>query len=343
MSKQNKWYTQPGPHQDIVLSSRIRLARNLSEFPFQNRMSNEDRAVLATKVQRALADFEVLEEQIRFTDISQMGEFERYAFVESHIASKEFVSAPEHRLLGLGAGDGISIMVNEEDHLRIQLLKNGLNLTSAYQIADQIDDALDQRLDYAFDEKLGFLTTCPTNLGTGLRASVMIHLPALEKSGLMWQLTSSINKLGLTIRGTYGEGSHVLGALYQISNQITLGITESDALSNLESIVLQIIDNEKNARQALMENRMQMEDMIFRSYGVLQHARLISSKQFFEEISNVRLGVSMGLIQEVSIPSLNQLMTIAGTATLCKHKGRQLSPKERDYQRAVLIRDQIKQ
>ena len=276
-----------------------------------------------------------------FVEMESLDEIKRYAMVERHEVSREFVKNPKNRMLGLSADESVSIMVNEEDHLRIQVMANGLNLSSAFQLCNEIDDALDAKVDYAFDEKLGYLTTCPTNLGTGLRASVMVHLPALEKSGLMNQLTATINKLGLTIRGTYGEGSKVLGSIYQISNQITLGITEQDAIQNLESIVLQVIENEKHARESLLNDKHRLEDVVCRSLGALRYARLLSSKEFFEEVSNVRLGISLGVIHDVEIPRLNRLMALTGSASVCEREGKNLSPQDRDFVRAGIVRNYL--
>ncbi|WP_077533236.1 protein arginine kinase [Massiliimalia massiliensis] len=337
----SKWYELPAPHEDIVLSSRIRLARNLSDFPFESRMSDDQRRQLADKVKAALQDIPVGGTPLSFVEMESLDEIKRYAMVERHEVSREFVKNPKNRMLGLSADESVSIMVNEEDHLRIQVMANGLNLSSAFQLCNEIDDALDAKVDYAFDEKLGYLTTCPTNLGTGLRASVMVHLPALEKSGLMNQLTATINKLGLTIRGTYGEGSKVLGSIYQISNQITLGITEQDAIQNLESIVLQVIENEKHARESLLNDKHRLEDVVCRSLGALRYARLLSSKEFFEEVSNVRLGISLGVIHDVEIPRLNRLMALTGSASVCEREGKNLSPQDRDFVRAGIVRNYL--
>lgn len=336
-----KWYQTEAPENGIVLSSRIRLARNVVDFPFHSKISPEQREKLNTLVKDALEKMNLGENKLNFYKMSELSQSKRYALVEQHIISKEFADAPEAGVLALSEDESISIMVNEEDHIRLQIMANGLNLEKSYELCNQIDDVLDESLNYAFDENLGYLTSCPTNLGTGLRASVMMHLPALEKSGLISRLTATINKLGLTIRGTYGEGSKVLGSIYQISNQITLGITEQDAIQNLESVVRQIIDSEKKARENLLHNRHQLEDIVFRSLGTLRYARLISGSDFFEALSNVRLGVSMGLINDVPLTALNALMDLTGAATITDSAGKQLSAGERDYQRAAIIREKL--
>lgn len=331
----SKWYEEKAEHNDIVLSSRIRLARNVAKYPFQHKMTAQQRCELNQSVQAALAD----QPDFAFLDVQALGEITRYALVERHVISRELAEQPTDRMLVLSQDESVSIMVNEEDHLRIQVLKNGLNLTGAYARCSQVDDVLDSHLHYAFDEKLGYLTTSPTNLGTGLCASVMMHLPALEQSGLISTLTATISKLGLTICGTYGEGSNVLGSIYQISNQITLGITEQDSIQNLESVVLQIVESEQQARRNLAQNKLQVEDLVYRSLGTLQYARLISAKEFFELFSHVRLGVSLGILSDVSLETLNCLMNRIGTANVCEYAGKQLSAPERDSIRGQMIRE----
>lgn len=339
-----KWYQSEGPDNGIVLSSRIRLARNLVDFPFHSKISFEQREHLNEKVASALKNINLGENKLRFLKLNELSQLKRYSLVEQHEISREFAAEPEHRMLVLSEDHAISIMVNEEDHLRIQVMTNGLDLRKAYRLCDQIDDVLDETLTYAFDEKLGYLTSCPTNLGTGLRASVMMHLPALEQTGLISKLTSTINKLGLTIRGTYGEGSSVIGSIYQISNQITLGITEQDAIQNLESVARQIIESEEKARESLKnQDSRRLEDVVFRSLGTLKYARLLSGNDFFKAVSNVRLGVSMGIIPGLSYTKLNELMNLTGTATICEVAGKQLPPEERDYTRGAVVRQKLEE
>lgn len=336
-----KWYETEAADNDIVLSSRIRLARNVVDFPFNSKITPEQRKKLNEQAKAALEKLNLGENKLIFAQMNELNEIKRYSLVEKHIVSREFINHPEERMLVLSADESISIMVNEEDHLRLQVMANGLNLQKAFELCNQIDDVLDETLTYAFDEKLGYLTSCPTNLGTGLRASVMMHLPALEKSGLIPRLTGTISKLGLTIRGTYGEGSNVLGAIYQISNQITLGITEQDAIQNLESVVRQIIQSEKHARENLMKNPHQLEDIVFRSLGTLRYARMLSGNDFFGLVSNLRLGVSEGIIKDVSLKTLNQLMNLTGTASVCELAGKEMSPEERDYFRGQIVREKL--
>ena len=231
-------------------------------------------------------------------------------------------------------------MVNEEDHLRVQVMRSGLDLDGAYQEADCWDSFLDTRLQFAFDERLGYLTQCPSNLGTGMRASVMLHLPALQEKNIVQQLAATVSKLGLTIRGMYGEGSKVQGAMYQLSNQVTLGITEREAIDNLKAICEQIIKEERHWREALAKTP-QTHDRIYRSLGILKHARLLSGKEFMSLISHVRMGVSSGLIEEITAEQISALLVDAQPAMLMKRTGRELQADERDAIRAQLVRERL--
>ncbi|MGI5958362.1 MAG: protein arginine kinase [Massiliimalia sp.] len=337
----NKWFDTPAEENGIVISSRIRLARNVIEFPFHRKMTGKQREKLNQMVKEALSNMNLGENKLTFVNLGELNQIKRQSLIEKHLISRELAQEPEGRMLVVSEDESVAIMVNEEDHLRIQVMANGLNLRKAYETCNMLDDVLDETLHYAFDEKLGYLTACPTNLGTGLRASVMMHLPALEASGLISRLTSTISKLGLTIRGTYGEGSSVLGSIYQISNQITLGITESDAIQNLESVAKQIIQSENIARENRKKSGYELEDTVFRSLGILRYARLLSTSDFFQAASQVRLGVSMGYIQDVPMTALNDLMGLTGAASVCELAGKELAPEERDYMRAKIVREKL--
>lgn len=336
-----KWYDTQAEENGIVISSRIRLARNVVDFPFGRKMSLEQRQKLNQMVKDALSNVNLGENKLTFVDLGELDEIKRQSLIEKHIISRELAQEPEGRMLVISADESVAIMVNEEDHLRIQVMANGLSLQQAYTVCNMLDDVLDETLHYAFDEKLGYLTTCPTNLGTGLRASVMMHLPALEASGLISRLTSTVSKLGLTIRGTYGEGSSVLGSIYQISNQITLGITEKDAIQNLESVTRQIIQSENIARENRKKTGHQLEDVVFRSLGTLKYARMLSTSDFFQMASNLRLGISMGYVTDLPVTVLNDLMNLTGAASVCELAGRELSPEDRDYMRAKIVREKL--
>lgn len=337
----DKWYLRTGEDDDIVISTRIRLARNLKSFPFKEKITKKQQLELNEQVKEALSRANFGDTKWNLLYLQELSDMEQLSLVERHLVSRQFIENPENKLLVLSEDQSVSIMVNEEDHLRIQTLASGLNLSGAYRICDKLDDLLDEHLDYAFDDALGYLTVCPTNLGTGLRASVMLHLPALERSQIIPQLIKTVSRLGLTIRGTYGEGTGVVGATYQISNQVTLGLSEKTAVSNLQNVVQQIIENERAARAEIIKNNIDMIDEICRSYGILKYAKLLDSNEFYTHISNVRLGVSEGILDEVSLVTLNGLLNRVGTATLCAESGQRLNPKERDYSRAKIVRETV--
>ena len=255
--------------------------------------------------------------------------------------SPEFVSDPQGRALLLSKDESISIMINEEDHIRLQVITDGLSLEQAYDTADKLDTLLDENLEFAFSEKLGYLTQCPTNLGTGMRASVMLHLPALEKSKAINRIAGNLSKLGLTIRGAHGEGTEPKGALYQLSNQVTLGISERAAIENLKNITQQLITQENQARERLCSD-INVKDSISRSLGVLKSAMVISHDEALGLLSNVRLGIMAEQIKDISVKTIDKLMTDVEPATLQVMQNKNLSPQERDVERAKLIRETLK-
>jgi protein arginine kinase len=337
----NEWYLQDGKHNDIVISTRIRLARNIVGFPFKTKILPEQQAKLNETIKDSLSNIHMENNCFEFLDMGTLKQIDVLSMVENHIISVDFAEEPKGEMLVLSNNKDISIMVCEEDHLRIQVMRNGLELNEALDLANKIDNVLDERLDYAFSEQLGFLTVCPTNLGTGLRASVMLHLPGLEQAGAIGQLANTIPKLGLTIRGTFGEGSKAKGSVYQISNQITLGISEEMAIQNLESIVMQIISQEKDFRKNFLEDKPNLEDKIFRSLGILKNSRLLSNDEFSELISNVRLGISMDIIKDIDIKLINRLMSVAGSASICSFKNQTLSSSMRDFERSAVVREML--
>lgn len=243
---------------------------------------------------------------LHYEELQDMTKTELVSMVERHLVSPDFIRKNTGRALFLSPDESISIMVNEEDHLRIQAMQEGLALEKTYQIANALDDALNTSLHFAFDPTLGYLTQCPTNLGTGMRASVMLHLPALQSSGQLGRITNHLSKLGLTLRGTYGEGSEPVGALYQLSNQVSLGLSEEEAINNLRSITMQLVEQEREARTKLVSDNKRV-DAIARSLGILQSARMLSSDEFMKLISNVRLGISTGVLTGISYETMNRL------------------------------------
>lgn len=337
----DKWYMQNAEQSDTVISTRVRLARNVSDLPFKSKITKKQMIELNERVKSALENINFGDNSFDFIALDSISEVERISLVERHLISNNFANNPENKMLVLSKDNSISIMVNEEDHIRIQVLSNGLNLEKTYETCNRIDDLLSEQLNFAFDEKLGYLTACPTNLGTGLRASVMLHLPGIEKSGGIPQLIKTVSRLGLTIRGSYGEGTKSVGSTYQISNQVTLGLSEKTAISNLSNIVAKILSTERATRNEYLGGNIQLEDQIFRSLGVLKYARLISSDEFYENASNVRLGISEGVIKETTISALNELMNLVGGATICARERKMLSPEERDKIRAKVIREKL--
>lgn len=334
-----KWYQQSGADGDVVISTRIRLARNFNHLPFPAGMTAEQREELISRIFDAFPhDGSGAFACIRMSDLS---EWDALAMVERHLISPAFAGHPEGEALLLSPDESVSVMIGEEDHVRIQAMCAGLALDEAFTAANCWDDFLDTRFHFAFDERLGYLTQCPTNLGTGMRASVMLHLPALQEKGVIQQLANTVSKLGLTIRGMYGEGSRSEGGIYQLSNQVTLGITEGEAIENLKSITAQIIKEERQYREQLRATPA-LEDRVYRSLGVLQNARLLSGKEFMTLISSVRMGVAMHVLDTVDLNCISSLMVDAQPAALMQQAGRELEPSERDIRRAVLVRERLR-
>ena len=339
MTETAKWYEKAGSCGDVVVSTRVRLARNLKQYPFPARASASQREAVERQVKDALlSGNSILSKEFRFVPLENTTQEEAVSLVERHIVSPEFIADRRGKAVLISADESISIMVNEEDHLRIQVLREGFSLKEAAETADRIDTLLSENLDFAFDPELGYLTQCPTNLGTGLRASVMLHLPGLTESGAMPRIASKLSKPGLTIRGTYGEGSKSIGALYQLSNQITLGLSENEAIENLRSITVQLMEEERKAR-AQMSEEIAWQDKIDRAAGVLKSARVLSSSEFMELLSYIRLGLSTGVLQGVTTQELNALMVNAQPATLMARAGKQLDETQRDVLRADMARE----
>lgn len=333
----SKWYIEKGDQGDIVLSTRIRLARNLNEFPFPCRLDADGKAKVNELVKSAV--FENDSKDFSFIEMKNLSRIQAVSLAERHLISPEFASKKDGSALILSEDESVSIMLCEEDHIRLQVMKAGLALEEAYDIADKLDSMLDSRLDYAFDERIGYLTQCPTNLGTAMRASVMLHLPALTRCGQISRLANTVSKLGLTIRGAYGEGSRANGDIYQISNQVTLGITEETAIANLKSIVLQLVAQERAAAAEIIKNPAE-EDKIFRALGVLKNARLLSTDEFMELISVVRLGAARGLI-DIELEKINELIVSMQPATISAADESVNGPAARDAARAKAVREAI--
>ena len=333
----NRWYLGTGEQSDIVVSTRIRLARNINEYPFPNKLNTKSQTELNNIIKETLERDNRYD--LRFVEMKTLARFEAASMAERHIISPEFASDLDGRAFMISKDEDICVMLNEEDHIRLQVMKSGFALDEAYAIADEIDDIIGSKLDYAFDERIGYLTQCPTNLGTGMRASVMLHLPALTMNGQIHKLINTTSKLGLTFRGAFGEGTKAVGDMYQISNQITLGISEEFAIKNLKAITLQLCASERAAREELLRT-IDTEDAIFRAYGTLKWARLLSAEELMENLSLVRLGSVSGKI-DVPIETINELMISMQPASINARAGQILLPQERDIVRATEVRNKM--
>jgi protein arginine kinase len=338
-----EWLRGSGPESDIVISSRIRLARNLAAFPFTNRASSGQKAEIETMVRERVAKLD-LEPKLSYLSIPSLSSLDRQLLVERQLISRELASADGPRGVALGPQETVSLMVNEEDHLRLQVMRSGYSLDEAWQEIDRVDDLLEQRVTYAFSEEFGYLTACPTNVGTGMRASVMLHLPALEHTKQIEKVFRALQKINLAVRGLYGEGSRASGHFYQISNQVTLGKSETKILEEIQGVIPQIITYERQARTSwLRDNRQGLQDKIARAYGTLCSATMMTSEETMDLLSAVRLGINLHLIEEISIPTVNELFIYTQPAHLQKLRGASLDGEERNAARASYLRQRLRE
>lgn len=337
------WMQEEGPAHDIVLSTRIRLARNFRDVPFPLKADNEKLKEVSNTIKenfhgKSFGQYKNLE----YIVLNELRPLEKQILVEKHLISPYLVERQKESGVLLSENEQISLMVNEEDHLRLQLYFPGLQLERGLEEAFKIDNWLEEKIDYAFDEDRGYLTSCPTNVGTGIRASVMMHLPALTYAGKVRKMIPAIHQLGLVVRGIYGEGSEASGNIYQISNQVTLGRSEQDIVADLQSVVKQLISRERYARQLLTkQSNLRLEDRIFRAYGILKHSRIIESKEATKYLSDLRLAIDLGYIKNVSSIILNELMVLTQPGFLQQYAQTTLSPEQRDIKRASIIRERL--
>lgn len=333
------WYETVDLNNPLVVSSRIRLARNIKGIPFPKRMNDSQKLEVLENIKNLLDGVSVEGVgTLKYINMDAVPDEELFAMVERHIISPDFAKKAGPKGLVISENESVSIMLLEEDHIRLQVISGGLKLSEAYEIAKKIEDILSGGLTLAFDNQLGYLTECPTNLGTGLRASLMLHLPILEGSGSLPSLADSVSKIGLTVRGMYGEGSRSHAALYQLSNQVTLGISEQAAIDNLSAIATQIVNKELNAREGL--DKKILEDSVYRALGTLKYARLLTSEEMMSLLSSVKLGVSMGILENID-PALPITLLVEGQPySLQKANGR-MTPADRDVLRATLMRERL--
>jgi protein arginine kinase len=336
-----EWLRGLGPEADIVISSRIRLARNLADFPFISRATPQDRV----QIERSLRDAILAANSsgdLLYVAVDELEGVDRQFLVERHLISREHAESQGRRAVAIDRTERFSLMINEEDHLRIQVLQSGFNLDSVWEQINNIDDGIEERVTYAFQERLGYLTACPTNVGTGLRVSVMLHLPALVITRQIEKVFRSLQKISLAVRGLYGEGSQATGDFYQISNQITLGRSEQELVQQVRDIVPVIIDYERQARQFLIkESHENLHDRVSRAYGILRTAQTISSEETMHLLSSVRMGVNLGLIQDLRIADINDLFIRTQPAHLQKLTGNELASTDRNIERARYLRHHL--
>lgn len=337
-----EWLRGVGPQHEIVISTRVRLARNIKDFVFLSRADADTRTEIAETIQTAVRRSNGLKDLVH-VDVDKLDEIDRALLVERHLISRQHADGTGARRVAFDTSEVSSIMINEEDHLRLQVMRSGFQLNEAWDQINAIDDALEQTLDYAFHPKYGYLTACPTNVGTGIRVSVMLHLPALRLTHELDKVAQAAKDLRLAIRGLHGEGTEALGDFFQISNQITLGKSEAEIIDEFRDIVIpKIVEYESAARQSLLRSRLHvLDDKIWRAMGTLQNARLISSNEAMQYLSHVRMGLHVGRLKNVELQTLNELFLQMQPAHLQKLQGERLNGEQRSVARAALIRARL--
>jgi protein arginine kinase len=343
-TRAGEWLRGDGPMSEVVISSRIRLARNLAGYHFLSRCTRAQRTSLEQKSRAAiLAAGDKLADKLFYVDLADAPEIDRQLLVERHLISKPHATAEGARGVAVGEEECVSIMVNEEDHLRIQVLRSGLQLEEAWEQINKIDDQLESQIDFAFNPRFGYLTACPTNVGTGIRVSVMLHLPALKLTGEIEKVFRAAKDMKLAVRGLYGEGTEATGDFYQISNQTTLGKVEEDIIQDFKHVVIpKIIDYEHHARRTLMNERTTaLDDKVHRALGLLRSARLVTSEEVLFLLSHLRMGVNLGRIKDIEIRTINELLLMTQPAHLQKMLGKKVEGDPRRAARADFIRQKL--
>lgn len=342
LSSPGEWVRTEGPNSKIVMSSRVRFARNLRNVPFPGWAKKPERQK-SLELMRPVVE-SLPEMATSFGDsMDNVAALDKQVLVERHLISREHAAKNVGSGIVINDKETLSVMINEEDHLRMQAIKSGLQLKNVFKLIDKVDSELEESLDFAYSPRLGYLTACPTNVGTGMRASAMVHLPAMVLSDQINQVVQAVNKLGLAVRGLYGEGTEALGNVFQVSNQTTLGEKESDVIDRLNKVILQIIDHEENARITLLEKKPRLVyDQVGRAYGVLSNAHTVSSKEALNLLSLLRMGVDLELFPAGTRPTVDELFIVAQPAHVQKAAERKLTAEERDIFRADLIRQRLK-
>ncbi|RKY36865.1 MAG: protein arginine kinase [Candidatus Omnitrophota bacterium] len=342
LSNERWWLNPKGPEAEVVISSRLRLARNIKDLPFPSKATHSQKKEVLERVESFWSKVDILKPGF-LVRMDEVNFLDRQFLLERHLISQEHINRPQGKGLIVSFDERISIMINEEDHLRIQVLTSGFNLEETWEIINKVDDAISRFLPYAFLPEIGYLTACPTNVGTALRASCMLHLPGLALTKRISKILELLAKLSFTTRGLFGEGTQALGNFFQISNQVSLGISEEEIIDNLSGVIKQIKDQEESARDFLLrKHKPSLEDSIWRALGILRNARLITTKEALSHLSLLCLGLDLGIIKGIKRDVINNLFIIIQPAHLQKMEGRTLEDQERDYKRAALLRSKLK-
>ena len=333
-----EWLKGDGPDRDVVISSRVRLARNIAQYPFHPLLTKDQNEELTVFLEQQIQGAD-LDGRLTVLELAQLSDLDRLVLFERHLISREHAQAQGRRAVAFNDEESLSVMLNEEDHLRIQILRAGLRLDEAWQATCVVESKLEQRVQYAFDPQLGYLTACPTNVGTGLRVSVLLHLPALVMTRHIQRVYNTVSKINLTVRGLYGEGTQAVGDCYQISNQATLGRSEEDILADVQGVVARVIEYEREARRRLLDDsRLTVEDRLWRAYHTLLGARKLASNEALTLLSHVRLSHHVEIIRGVDLETINDLFLRVQPAHLQKLVGKALDEQERDAARAQMVR-----
>ncbi len=335
-----KWLECEGKEEDVVVSTRLRLARNIGKYKFPGFLDLQESESITQEVLDAMKDNN---ENYKFYRTKDLSRKEKNIFVEEHLISPNLAKAEDYGSFLLRQDEKATIMINEEDHIRIQVILPGLNIEKGWVMTSEIDDILESKIDYAFHEKFGYLTSCPTNVGTGLRASVMVHLPSLTMTGQVNTIMDGLTKIGLAVRGLHGEGSKSLGNLFQISNQTTMGESEEDIIKKLNKIVCQVVNRERNTREYILEKKnINLKDRVFRSLGILHYSKLMTSIEAMNHLSNIKLGRDIGIIENINSKDILKLMVEIQPSSIQKDLDKDLSKEERDIIRSDKIREKLR-
>lgn len=335
------WYLQNGKESDVVISSRVRFARNIREFKFPNQYSKEESKDVLNKIKEITPS---LGYGLRFIELEDIDDITKVSLIEKHLISPDFaMSKKENTAMLINEDENICIMINEEDHIRMQVFSAGFDIENLMNLAIEIDEKLAELVNYAFNPDYGFLTSCPTNVGTGARVSVMVHLPALTITGNISKVLHVVNNFGMNIRGIYGEGTESQGNVYQIFNNQSLGITEKEIVKNVKTITEKVIEQERLARKYLTKNSLELEDRLYRSFGTICYAKKLSAEECKKLLSDVKLGTDLGIIKELEDFKVNKLLLFTKPGNMQKYFGKQLNSYERDIKRAEIIKQIIKE